>query len=217
MFDFAQARQHMVESQIRTSDVTDLVLLRAFRDVEREKFVPKSKANLAYADLNIATDSERALMRPREFAKLVQLADIKPTDIVLDIGCGRGYSAAIMSRLAETIVAIEDDADRVERATNVLIDTGFDNVAVLDMDLSKGASEHGPYNVIFVNGAVETVPQAWIDQLADGGRLVCVVQKGPLGQARLYTKSGDVVGDRVAFDAHIPELPGFKAEEVFAL
>jgi len=215
MFDYSAARDHMVESQIRTSDVTDLEVLGAFRSVSREKFVPKAQRALAYGDAHVALSDGRTMIRPRDFAKMVQAADIAPSDVVLDIACGRGYSTAILAHLGETVVGLEDNDEAVERATEQLVEADIANAAVVKGDLKVGAAEHGPFNVIFINGAVSQVPKTWCDQLANNGRLVCLVQNGPIGQVCVYTKSGDTIGERIVFDASAPQLPGFTAAPEF--
>jgi protein-L-isoaspartate(D-aspartate) O-methyltransferase len=215
MFDFAKARDHMVESQIRTNDVTEPAILKAFRTTSRERFVPKAQMALAYGDAHIEMDEGRVMMRPRDFAKLVDAADIRPSDVVLDIACGRGYSTAIMAKLADTVVGLETSDEAVEKATELLVHENINNAAIVKGDLKAGASEHGPFNVIFINGAVAEVPRSWLSQLANQGRLVCIVQNGPVGQATVFTKSGDFVGERVDFDAAAPTLPGFALQPSF--
>jgi len=207
MFDFSNARHHMVESQIRTNDVTNLDVLRAFRQTRREKFTPKAQKALSYSDVAIDVGEGRWMSRPRDFAKLVDAADIQSTDIVLDIGCGRGYSTAVLSQIAETVVGIEDTDERVDRATQILADEDVTNAAVVRGDLKSGAAEHGPFDVIFVNGAVSDVPQSWLNQLADGGRLAVIVQSGP----------GDTTGMRIVFDASAKTLTGFERKTTFEL
>lgn len=209
MFDYAEARAHMVESQVRTNDVTDPGIQRAMGRVARETFVPASKKSLAYSDVHIETDPGRYMMSPRDFAKLLQAADIAPTDIVLDLACGRGYSTAVLGAMAETVVAMESDEALVEKATDLLAAAEIMNVAVVQGDLKGGAPAHGPFNVIFVNGAVQDVPKPWLEQLANEGRLVVIENEGPLGQAKVYTKTGDSVGDRTVFDSGVPVLPEF--------
>ncbi len=216
MFNFSIARNHMIESQIRTNDVTDLSVIAAFRKVERENFVPKSRSALAYSDSHVQIDSQRWLAKPRDFSKLVQAANIEPQDIVLDIGCGRGYSTAILANIAETVVGLEDDEARVERATKELESAGIANAAVVKGELKAGASEHGPFDVIFINGSISELSKSWLDQLSSGGRLVCVKQNGPIGHATIYTRVGDSVGERILFDANIPALPGFESKKEFA-
>lgn len=217
MFDYAAARAHMVESQVRTNDVTDHGVQNALRLIPRENFVPASKQAVAYGDVNVKTDEGRYMLRPRDFAKLVQAAAIKSTDIVLDIGCGRGYSSAVLAQLAETVVGLDEDEAGVERASELLTQFDVMNAAIVQGDLKGGAREHGPFDVIFVNGAVSSVPKPWFEQLASGGRLVVIMSNGPIGQATVYTKVGDTVGERIAFDASAPVLPGFgpKSEFVF--
>lgn len=215
MFNYSSARDHMVESQIRTSDVTDLNVLKAFRSIKREDFVPKSQQALAYGDAHVQLDEGRLMMRPRDFAKMIQAADIAPTDVVLDIACARGYSSAVLAQLGETVVGLEDNDEAVAKATEQLVAADVTNAAVVKGDLKSGASEHGPFNVIFVNGAVSEVPKTWFAQLANEGRLVCLVQNGPMGRVCVYTKAGDTVGERVIFDAAAPTLPGFAAAPEF--
>ena len=217
MPDYTSARQHMVDSQIRTNDVTDLPILKAFKAVPRELFVPKAHRALAYSDVHIDCGDDRFLLRPRDFSKMVQAADIVPTDVVLNIACGRGYSAAILAALCETVVGLEDNEDRVERASGLLTDVGVTNAAIVKGGLKSGAREHGPFNVIFVGGAVTEVPATWLDQLANGGRLVTIKQKGPVGVCAVYTRSGDAIGERVSFDASAPILPGFEPKDEFVL
>jgi len=215
MFDYSAARSHMIDSQIRTSDVTDLALLKAFRTVSREDFVPQNQKALAYGDAHIDLGEERVMLRPRDLAKMIQAADIKPSDVVLDIACGRGYSSAVMSRLAETVVGLENTDEAVAKATEKLVDANVENCAVVQGELKAGASEHGPFNVIFVNGAVSSVSKSWLDQLANNGRLICIIQNGPVGRASVYTRSGSAIGDRVIFDTHAPIIPGFEREPAF--
>lgn len=217
MTDFSAARDAMVESQIRTSDVTDLALLAAFRSTPRERFVPTARMALSYSDRAIETDEGRSMLAPRDLAKMIQAADIEPTDVVLDLGCGRGYSTAILAKLAETVVGVEIEEASVSLATELLVDVDVTNAAVLQGDLKSGAAEHGPFNVIFVGGAVSEVHMPWFGQLANGGRLVCLAQNGPIGRVSVFTKTDNAIGERVYFDASAPYLPGFepKAEFVF--
>ena len=215
MFDYTAARRYMVESQIRTNDVTDLDVVRAFRLIPREDFVPQAQRALAYADAHVDLGGGRFMIRPRDFSKMVMAADIQPTDVILDIGCGRGYSTAILAQLGETVVGLEESDEAVNKSTDILVKNEITNAAVVKGELKLGASEHGPFNVIFVNGAVSSVPKNWLDQLANDGRLVCVVQKGAVGRACVYRRAGDTIGQSVVFDASLPLLPGFAAEPEF--
>ncbi len=215
MFDFAQAREAMLESQIRTNDVTDPRVLSAIATVPRECFVPKAKMALAYSDTHIDLGDGRFMLRPRDFAKMLEAADIDKHDIVLNIGCGRGYSVAVLAQLAETVIALEPDSEMVKRATQILEKCGTDNAAVVKGDFRVGAPEHGPFDVIFVGGAVAKVPVTWTDQLADGGRLIVCVADEAIGRVCVYEKSGDQIGEIIAFDASIPFLAGFEPKPEF--
>ncbi|HAQ34251.1 MAG: protein-L-isoaspartate O-methyltransferase [Maricaulis sp.] len=215
MSQFEQERRMMVDGQIRIADVTNRRLQQALLSVPRELFMPRAKRAQAYADVEVEFAPGRWMMRPRDFAKLVHAADVQPSDLVLDLACGRGYSSAILGRMAETVVAMESEARLVEKSETALSKTGSDNVAVIQGDLKTGSQSQGPFNVIFVNGAVEDVPRAWLDQLADGGRLAVVVRRGPIGKATLYHRSGLGIGERVIFDCTPHILPGFEREAGF--
>lgn len=205
----------MVDSQLRTTSVTALDVLEAFLTVPREAFVPLRKRAVAYIDEDIAVAQGRFLMEPSPFARLVQLAAVKPEDVVLDVGCATGYSAAILSRLASSVIAVESDADLAAQATESLVDLGYDNVVVLNQALERGCPEEAPYDVIVIEGAVDEVPQALTAQLRDGGRLVAVEGVGNAGIAKIFVKDGDVVSARRAFNCSIRPLPGFEAEAQF--
>lgn len=217
MSDFAQARRQMVNSQIRPADVTDRALQDAMLAIPRERFLPRSLGGSAYADMEIDLGHGRRFMRPRDFAKLVQAVAVKPGDIVLDLACGRGYSTAILSRLCETVIGLESEAGFASKAEGALSDVEADNAVIVTGDLKAGAPDHGPFNVILVNGAVDEVPAAWLDQLADGGRLGVIVREGGVGRARVYTGNGSAVGSRVVFDSMTSLLPGFERQPTFAL
>ncbi len=214
--DFSQQRANMVEGQLRTSDVTASALLDAMGDIPREAFVPGRKQALAYLDEDLeiapATDESAAryLMEPAAFGKLVQLADVRSSDVVLNVGAGSGYSAAVLSRLASFVVALESDEDLAAKATDALSELGCVNVAVVSGPLQGGYADDAPYDVIFIGGAVDSVPQTLIDQLREGGRLVAVIGEGNAAQALLYVKDDGIVSSRVAFNLAVKPLPGFQ-------
>lgn len=216
MIDFETARIRMVDSQLRTTDVTSHSLLSAFMTVPREAFVPEKLAALAYidSDLEIAPAAEgqapRYVMEPSPLGKLLQAAEVGADDRVLDVGAGTGYAAAILSRVAKSVVALESDENLVSRATVVLAEQGYDNVSVVKGSLEKGYASEAPYDVIFLNGAVEVVPDALFDQLRDGGRLVAVVGYGNASAAQVYVREGASVSKRFAFNTSVKPLPGFR-------
>lgn len=213
--DYATARQHMVDSQIRTNRVTDERLIEAIRSLPRERFVPEAARARAYLDDDVEIAPGRCLMEPMVTARLIQAAEAKPDDIALVVGGGTGYAAAVLARLANTVVALESDSALAQRAGAVLGDLSIDNVAVVEGALNGGCAKHAPYNIIYLDGAVEQVPAALTDQLADGGRMVGVLLDRGVGRASLWMKSGEALSRRVLFDANITPLPGFAAPARF--
>jgi protein-L-isoaspartate(D-aspartate) O-methyltransferase len=216
--DFATARINMVENQVRTNKVTDERLLEAMAEVPREQFVPKALRGIAYVDDDIDIGGGRFLIEPMIFARLVQAALIQPGDVVLDIGCGPGYTSAVLARLASTVVALESDPELAAKAAAALVELKVDNAVVVPTDAAQGYPPQAPYQVIVFGGAVAEIPQSICAQLADGGRLVAVVADGGtgrMGKAMLVTRAGDSFGRRVIFDAAIPFLPGFEPKPVF--
>ncbi|MEL6504834.1 MAG: protein-L-isoaspartate O-methyltransferase [Pseudomonadota bacterium] len=216
MIDFEQARVNMVESQIRVNDVTDHDIIRAFATVPRERFVPAQQRALAYMDEDIAISTEgRFLMEARSLSKLIQLAEVEQDHIVLDIGCGTGYSTAILASLSTSVVALESDEELAGQAADTLMELGVDNAVVVQGALEKGHAKEGPYDIIFIGGAVEEMSAALGDQLKDGGRLVVVEGTGNAGRARLYTKRGETFAGRDAFNSAVKPLPGFEKKPEF--
>jgi protein-L-isoaspartate(D-aspartate) O-methyltransferase len=199
----------MVEAQIRANDVTNLRIQAAMEAVPREQFVPPSKLALAYADIPVEVASGRYLLDPRTFAKLLELADLRPTDRALDVGCATGYSAAVLARLAQTVFALEQDADLVRRASGLLPGLGVANVEVILGTLTEGHRAGAPFDAIILNGAIPGPPETLLDQLAEGGRLVAVVADGTVGKAKLFVREHGRIGCRSGFDAAVPPLVGF--------
>lgn len=218
MTDFAAARRHMVDGQVRTADVTDLRILSAMLEVPRERFVPPQAAGLAYLDQALPVGGEgaarRCLLKPMVLAKLLQAAEIEPSDRVLVVGCATGYSAAVLARVAGRVVALEEDETLCPAAQSALAQAP--NVAVVKGPLVDGWPQAAPYDVIVVDGAVELLPPAYARQLKDGGRLVCVLGASPGATAMLYRRSGDELGGRPIFDAAAAPLPGFSKAPAFA-
>lgn len=212
--DFAAARRKMVASQIRTSEVTDPVVVEAMGAVPRELFVPAASRAFAYIDEDIALGKGRYLIESVVLARLLQLADLQATDTALIIAAGTGYSAAVMSRLVASVTALESDAALSGIAKTALAQVA-PQVNVVNGDLKTGYPKNSPYDVILVDGAVSELPNGLKPQLADGGRLVCIVRDGPVGRAMLITRSGDSYGARPEFDAMTPVLPGFEKQPKF--
>ncbi|WP_137044491.1 protein-L-isoaspartate O-methyltransferase [Pseudolabrys sp. FHR47] len=218
MTDFASARRHMVDGQIRPADVTDLRITTAMLEVPRETFVPAQSRALAYLDLDLglgaAGAATRCLMKPMVLAKLIQALEIESTDKVLIVGAATGYSAALIARMAGEVVALEQDEGLARIAKDAL--SGVANVKVVTGPLANGYAGAAPYDAILVEGAVETLPDAFRAHLKEGGRLVCVMGAAPAGAAMVYRRSGAELGGRPFFDASAALLPGFAKAAEFA-
>lgn len=217
MTDFAARRTMMVDTQVRPNDVTKYPIIEAMLAVPREVFVPAASREAAYVGGNIEIAPGRVMLEPRTLAKMLDALDIQRGDLVLDVGCGLGYSAAVIARMAEAVVALEEDADLAREAQLRLSAEGADNAAVIEGPLAQGATKHGPYDAIVIGGGAETVPQALLDQLKDGGRIGCIFMEGALGICRIGHKLDGAVAWRFAFNATAPVLPGFAARREFAL
>jgi protein-L-isoaspartate(D-aspartate) O-methyltransferase len=222
MLDFAGARRTMVDCQLRPVDVSDADVLSAMGDVPREMFVPAAKVALAFTDSHVPlTESPgrppRCLLKPEVLAHLVQAAQIASKDRVLVVGCASGYAAAVASRLAAEVIALEEDADLARTAEKNLAAIGATNAKVVTGPLPAGCSAAGPYNVILVDGAIEVEPTTLLSQLADGGRLVAIIGEGGAGRGTVYHLDNGDVSAVPAFNAAAPVLPGFvkAAEFVF--
>lgn len=218
MTDYAAARSSMVDTQVRTEGVTDYRIIRTMSEVPRERFVPARARPFAYtdADLTVKEDGHaRHMIRPATLARLIQAASIAPADFVLLVGCATGYAAAVVAGLASSVIALESDEQLAASATETLTDVGIGNVAVVTGPLEAGYPAEAPYDVIFIDGAVELVPETLFAQLKEGGRLIAVVGYNRAAPAMVYTKTDDDIGERPVFDAFVPALPGFSRPREF--
>ncbi|PCD77870.1 protein-L-isoaspartate O-methyltransferase family protein [Pseudothioclava arenosa] len=216
MQDYAARRTMMVDTQVRPNDVTKYPIIEAMLNVPREAFVPDARREAAYVSEDVEIAPGRVLLEPRNFAKMLEVLDIQPGDLVLDVGAGLGYSAAVIARMAEAVVAIEEDG-LAAQAEATLAAMGADNVAVVTGALTEGAPKHGPYDAILIEGGVAQVPEALLAQLKEGGRIVAIFMEGPLGTTRVGHKIDGIVAWRYAFNAAAPVLPGFAAKQEFVL
>ncbi|MFP7571187.1 protein-L-isoaspartate O-methyltransferase family protein [Marivita sp. S2033] len=217
MIDFAARRNMMVDTQVRPSDVTKFPIIEAMLSVKRELFVPSDQIEAAYVSENIPLAPGRVVLEPRTLSKLLDGLNIQRNELVLDIGAGYGYSSAVIARLAEAVIAVEEDEDMAAEAQTLLSEQGADNVAVHTGPLSEGDAKNGPFDVIVIQGGVADLPDALIDQIKEGGRIGCLFMEGALGVARIGYKIDGVMSWRYSFNASAPVLPGFATQPAFAL
>lgn len=217
MSDFAARRTMMVDTQIRPSDVTKFPIIDAMLSVPREAFVPDERRDVAYAGRNVDLGQNRVVLEPRTLAKMLDALNVQADELVLDLGCGLGYSAAILARMADFVVAVEEDEALAAEAQTALSEAGADNVAVIAGPLVDGNAKHGPYDVILVGGAVEDMPETILDQLKEGGRIAAIFADGMLGTVRIGYKVDNAIAWRFSFNAGAPVLPGFEVQQAFVL
>ena len=217
MTDYAARRTTMVDTQVRPCDVTKFPVIDAMLRVERELFVPREKREAAYIGENVDLGGSRVVLDPRTLGKMLDCLNIQSDELVLDLGFGLGYSSALISRLSEAVVAVEDDPDRIAEAEETLGRVGADNVVLHNGALAEGAAQHGPYDVIMLQGAVEHMPDKIIAQLKDGGRIACIFSEGALGIVKIGHMFNGKVNWRFAFNAAAPVLTGFERPKAFTL
>lgn len=217
MTDYTSRRTMMVDTQVRPSDVTKFPIIDAMLSVPREAYVPDNKREAAYIGENLAIGGDRVMLEPRTLAKMLDVLDVQPSHVALDVACGLGYSTAVLAQLCDFVVALEDDESRAQEAQSILSEHGVDNAAVMAGVLQDGVAKSAPYDIIMVQGGVEEVPQPLLAQLREGGRIACIFLEGNLGVVRVGHKIDGSVNWRYAFNASAPVLTGFKKSHAFAL
>lgn len=217
MTDFEARRRMMVDTQVRPSDVTRFPIIDAMLTVPREDFVPDTFRETAYAGEHIPLSKDRVIFDGRLLAKILDALDLTGHDLVLDIGSAYGYSAAVIAHIAQAVVAVEGDEALATESQTLLSDAHADNVVVEQGDMTAGAPQHGPYDVIVIEGGVEVVPPAILDQLKEGGRIAAVFCEGQLGRLCVGHKHNGKVNWREEFNAGVPVMPGFAREAAFSL
>lgn len=215
MIDFAAAREAMVDCQVRPSDVTRYPIIEAMLAIPREEYLPESLRPVAYLGEHVPIARGRVLLDPRVFAKMLDAINVTSSDLVLDIGCGHGYSSAVLARMSEAVIALEEVPELAETAEEILPAQSVDNVIVESGPLAEGVPGQGPYDAIIIEGGVEVIPEAITDQLKIGGRIVAIFVEGRGGQARLGIKMDHGIAWRRVFDASAPKLSGFETAKAF--
>jgi protein-L-isoaspartate(D-aspartate) O-methyltransferase len=215
MSDFSTARQKMVDGQVRPSDVTDLHIIDAMLAVPREEFVPAELRAMAYLDLDLEVGAKRFMIKPVILARMLQAANVKPTDHVLVVGCPTGYSAAVIAQIAGKVTATAGDAALAAKAADSVAKLGYSNITFAPGNPAEGYSANGPYHLIVMAGATEVAPTGLYQQLAPGGQLVGVFAMSKPPRATIVTHSHDDFGTRPLFDASVPVLPGLERLPAF--
>ncbi len=218
----ATIRSNMCKGQLLTNSIHDERLLAAVTTVHREDFVPSLYATSAYVDEEIPLAPRRYLIEPLAFCQLLALADIAPSNRVLDIGCGLGYSSAVISHLAKKVIALEENPELVNEARKRLAKYNKENIEVVTSPLMGGVASHAPFEVIFIGGAVQTIPARLLEQLSEGGRLVAAESvalrpdsRSGLGRTLKIVRNGNSYTRITGQDLAIPLFPGFEKRAAF--
>lgn len=215
MTDFATARVAMVDTQVRPSDVTRISVIQSMLAVPREEYVPAEKRPIAYLGEHMLLAPGRVMLDPRVFAKMLDALDLQPGQRVLDIGCGLGYSTAVMARIAGSVVGLEENPDLAQDAASRLAAQGVGNAAVEQGRLAAGLPQHAAFDAIILQGGIETIPDTLTEQLAMGGRIIAIFTEGQAGQVRMGLRGVNGTSWRRIFDATAPLLPGFARSKAF--
>ena len=217
MTDYTTLRTTMVDTQIRPADITKFPIIDAMLKVRREMFVPDQMQQIAYTDSIVYLGGDRIVLDPRSFGKMLDAVNIQGDELVLDIGSGLGYSAAVIGKVCEAVVALEEDDDMASNSETILATEGCLNVAVLQGTLSEGAAKHAPFDVIVIEGAVEEISDELVTQLADGGRIAAIFSQKGQGVLRVGYKAQGKISWRFVCNAYAPVLAGFHKTHSFLL
>jgi protein-L-isoaspartate(D-aspartate) O-methyltransferase len=215
-FNIDSARFNMVEQQIRPWEVFDRTVLDLMGKSPRHEYVPRAYKNLAFADMHIPLNREREIMPPKVEARLLQALEIQCGDRILEVGTGCGYLTSLLATLGGHVYSIDSQAQFTAMAADNLSRHGIDNVTLETGDALEGWPSHAPYDVIVLNGSVQALPDGLLKSLNIGGRLVAVIGKSPVMEAKLYQRVGEkAFSDVSLFETDLAMLPGAEAPRRF--
>ena len=216
--DFKIARKNMVENQIRANKVTSLNVINAFLDVPREKFVPDALQEISYVDEDIQLSRNRFMMKPMILARLFQSLNLKGNENILHVGSNSGYGSAILSRMCSSVISLESDKKLFETSIHTFSNMGFDNVVPLHGSMENGVEKEAPFDIIFIEGSIETEPTSLFSQLNENGKLIAIIRPAniKIGKAKLFFKISNEIGLENLFDAQVSKLSIFKSKTKFS-
>jgi protein-L-isoaspartate(D-aspartate) O-methyltransferase len=218
MRNYKAYREKMVDCQLRTNGIVDEQLLDVFEDLPREIFVPERLHSAAYVDEDIMLEDGCFFMEPMVLAKMLQVSNIKPSDVVLNIGDDTGYSSAILSYLVSTVVTLETRVGALDKARKIWADRDLCNIAVVKGSCANGYPKHGPYSLILVNGALQDIPTDLFKQVSEDGRIISIKREdiNAPGMMVLYERnSAGEFSYKAICDVSTPFLQEFEPAETF--
>lgn len=200
----------MVKGQVLPNKITDSSLIQAILETPRHNFIPEKFQGVSYIDETIPLGKNRFNLSPIVLSRMLQELNIKKSDSVLDIACGSGYSSAILSHIAKKVIAVESDSDLASKAHLSLKRMNIDNVVIISEILSQGHPDGAPYDIIFINGALNEKPDSLIAQLGESGRLAVVIKKSRhMGIATLFRRIDGIIVEEELFDADVPLIADY--------
>ena len=216
--DFKIARKNMVENQIRANKVTSLNVINAFLNVPREKFIPEALQDISYVDEDIQLSRNRFMMKPMILARLFQSLNLKGNENILHVGSNSGYGSAILSRMCSSVISLESDKKLFETSIHTFSNMGFDNVVPLHGSMENGVEKEAPFDIIFIEGSIETEPKSLFGQLNENGKLIAIIRPAniKIGKAKLFFKISNEIGLENLFDAQVSKLSIFKSKTKFS-
>ena len=205
----------MVLGQIKPLSNISQKILEALYGIDRKDYTPIELRDFSYIEKNIHIGKNRYLLKPAITAKLLSALEVEGTETILIISSTTGYSAALASKIAETVICIEEDSDLLNFSEKIAIANSMNNIVFIKNELNKGYPDQGPYTCILIEGAIEEEPKLIIDQLADGGRLVTILNDNENGSAIKYSKINGQITSQFLFSMDAPVLESFKKSKKF--
>ena len=208
--------KNMIEGQIKPIGGMQKNILQAFSSVNRDDFVPQNLKENCYSEKNLFLKRDRFVLKANLIAKIISALNISNEENVLVIGSSTGYSSAIISRLAETVISIEEDQELLDFSEEAIKKNGIDNIVFINNAMIEGCSEQGPFNAIIIEGAIDEVPAKILNQLEDNGRLIAMVNDNGISNVIEYQKKNDTFTDRFIFSCSAPKLKSFDKRKSFS-
>ena len=207
--------KNMIDGQVKPLSNIEPSILEALYNIDRKDYTPENFKDFSYSEKNVYLGNERYLLKPAITAKLLSALEVETSETVLIIGSTTGYSAAIISKIAETVICIEEDQDLITFSESIASSSSINNIVFINNKLSKGYIDQGPYSCILIEGGIEEVPNIILDQISEGGRLVTVIMQNDAGSAIKYIRKNNQIISQFLFSIEAPSLKSFEKSKKF--
>ena len=207
--------KNMIDGQVKPLSNIEPSILEALYNIDRKDYIPENFRDFSYSEKNVYIGNGRYLPKPAITAKLLSALKVETLETVLIIGSGTGYSAAITSKIAETVICIEEDQDLITFSESIASSNSMNNIVFINNKLNKGYKDQGPYSCILIEGGIEEVPNIILDQIAEGGKLVTVIRQNDTGSAIKYIRKNNQIISQFLFSIEAPTLKSFEIAKKF--